>query len=151
MRMPAGKPAKAGRALTRSSKHLLGRLVIAEVRALPNETSAEIGGAPSMRSKPSRMPASSTMVTDTFHLFFAASAMQAAIMVFTSAEVRHGLFRMASPCEESRSTDRSARRGAASSIRRPSADRGAQLAMFSPYRLLIIDRTGGSMNLIHLY
>src|SRR5262249_3499038 len=151
MRMPAGKPAKAGRSLTRSSKNLLGRLVIAEVRALPNETSAEIGGAPSMRSKPSRMPASSTMVTETLHLFFSASAMQAAIMVFTSAEVRHGLLRMASPCGESRSAARPA--GGRVPIGRPGGRswRPRQLAMFSPYRLLIIDLIGGSMNLIHLY
>src|SRR5262249_44554008 len=101
MRMPAGKPAKAGRSLTRSSKNLLGRLVIAEGRALPNETSAEIGAAPSMRSKPSKMPASSTIATETFHLFFSASAMQAAIIFFTSAAVRHGLLRMASPFGES--------------------------------------------------
>src|SRR5262245_34717590 len=145
MRTPAGKPAKAGRSLTRSSKNLLGRLVIADVRALPNETSAEIGGAPSMRSKPSRMPASSTIVTDTFHLFFSASAMQAAIMVFTSAEVRHGLFRMASPCGESQ-VDRAIRTGAGRSNRvPPTADRGVrQLAMFSPDRLLIIERSPGA-------
>src|SRR5215510_12659968 len=44
IRMPAGKPTKAGRSLTRASKNLLGRLVSAEVGALPNDTSAEIGG-----------------------------------------------------------------------------------------------------------
>ena len=60
MRMPAGKSTKAGRSLTRSSKNLLGRPVMAEVRALPIDTSPEIRGAPSMRGKPSRKPPSST-------------------------------------------------------------------------------------------
>src|SRR4051812_43510531 len=154
MRMPAGNPAKAGRSLTRSSKNLLGRLVIAEVRALPNETSAEIGGAPSMRSKPSRMPASSTMVTETFHLFFSASAMQAAIIVFTSAEVRHGLLRMASPCRESRQPVR----GRAGVPRVPNRRIGGPIAVAraacnvfrlptTHYRPL----TGGIMNLVRLY
>src|SRR5215471_12322244 len=94
---PAGKEANAGRSLTRSSKNLLGRLVSAEVRALPSDTSAEIGGAPSMRSKPSRTAASSTIVTETAHLFFSASARQAAIIVFTSAEVRQGFVRIFPP------------------------------------------------------
>src|SRR5262245_53732660 len=97
IRTPAGKVANAGRSLTRSSKNLLGRLVSAEVRALPYDTSAEIGGAPSMRSKPRRNPDSSTMVTDTFHLFLSASATQAASIFFTSAAVRHGLLRMSAP------------------------------------------------------
>src|SRR5205809_7448899 len=43
IRRPAGNVTNAGRSLTRSSKNLLGRLVMAEVRALPIETSAEIG------------------------------------------------------------------------------------------------------------
>src|SRR5262245_47008328 len=51
IKRPAGKLAKAGRSLTRSSKNLLGRLVIAAVRALPIATSAEIGATPSMRLK----------------------------------------------------------------------------------------------------
>src|SRR5215216_8186174 len=101
--MPAGKLAKAGRSLTRSSKNLLGRLVSAEVRALPNDTLVEIGGAPSMRSKPSRNPASSTMATDTFHLFLSASATHAAIIFRMSADVRHGLLRISPPIRDRKS------------------------------------------------
>src|SRR5580698_8812323 len=97
IRMPAGKPAKAGRSLIRSSKNLLGRLVMAEVLALPIDTSAEIAGAPSMRWNPNRKPPSSTTEIATAHLFLAASASQAAIIVFTSASVRHGLVRMGPP------------------------------------------------------
>src|ERR1700730_10221090 len=89
--MPAGKPAKAGRSLTRSSKNLLGRLVMAEVRALPIDTSPEIVGAPSTRSKPTRKPPSSTIEIATAHLFLAASASQAASIFFTSANVTHRL------------------------------------------------------------
>ena len=44
------------------------------------------------------MPASSTIAIDTFHLFFSASALQAAIIFCASAEVRQGLVRMSSPC-----------------------------------------------------
>src|SRR6516164_646002 len=95
--MPAGKPAKAGRSFTRSSKNLLGRLVMADVRALPMETSAVIGVAPSIRRKPSRNPPSSTIETDTAHLFLAASASQAARTFFTSDEVRHCLVRISVP------------------------------------------------------
>src|ERR1700675_2484536 len=95
--MPAGKPAKAGRSLTRSSKNLLGRLVMAEVRALPMETSAEIADAPSMRAKPSRKPPSSTTEMATAHLFLAASASHAASIFFTSVDVRHGLVRIMFP------------------------------------------------------
>src|SRR5208282_4638076 len=95
--MPAGKVTKAGRSLTRSSKVLLGRLVSAEVRALPADTSAVTGEAPSMRSKPIRKPPSSTMEIATAHLFLAASASQAISIFFTSANVRHGLLRMVAP------------------------------------------------------
>jgi hypothetical protein len=85
------------RSLTRSSKNLLERLVMAEVRALPIETSAEIGGAPSMRWKPSRKPPSSSTAIDTFHLFLCASAVQALTAFSTSAAVRQGLSRMGAP------------------------------------------------------
>ena len=86
--MPAGKLAKAGRSLMRSSKNLLGRLVIADVRALPIDTSAEIAGVPSMRWKPSRNPPSSTMEIATDHLFLVASASHAASIFLTSDKVR---------------------------------------------------------------
>src|SRR5208283_205452 len=95
--MPAGNVTKAGRSLTRSSKALLGRLVSAEVRALPSDTSAVTGEAPSMRVKPSRKPPSSTMEIATAQLFLPASASQAASIFFTSADVRHGLLRMIAP------------------------------------------------------
>src|ERR1700744_4067714 len=95
--MPAGKLAKAGRSFTRSSKNLLGRLVIADVRALPAATSAEIGGAPSMRRKPSGNPLSSTIEIETAHLFLAASASHAASIFFTSDAVRQGLVRISVP------------------------------------------------------
>src|SRR4051794_6951878 len=98
--MPAGKPTKAGRSLTRSSKNLLGRLVRADVRAFPIDTSAEIGPTPSMRSNPSREPPSSTIATHTAHLFFSASATQTASMFLTSADVRQGLLRMFAPRAE---------------------------------------------------
>ena len=52
--MPAGNITNAGRSLIRSSNSLLGRRVIADVRALPMATSAEIAATPSMRSKASR-------------------------------------------------------------------------------------------------
>src|SRR6202008_616702 len=94
MRMQAGKPAEAGRSLTRASKNLLGRLVIAEVRALPVDTSAELAGAPSMRRNPSRKPPSSTIEIATAHLFLTASASQAASIFLTSDDVRHGLLRI---------------------------------------------------------
>src|SRR5262249_7676965 len=58
---------------------------------LPMETSAVIAVAPSIRRKPSRKPASSTIEIDTGHLFLAASASQAASAFFTSAAVRHCL------------------------------------------------------------
>jgi hypothetical protein len=38
----------------------------------------------------------------TFQLFFSASATQAAIIFFTSADVRHGLVRMVSPKKSAR-------------------------------------------------
>src|SRR6201996_8895497 len=94
---PAGKPEKAGRSLTRSSKNLLGRLVIAEVRALPVDTSAEIAGAPSMRRNPRRKPPSSTMEIATAHLFLTASASQAASIFLTSVAVRQDLVRIGTP------------------------------------------------------
>src|SRR5262249_34695895 len=72
-------------------------LVMAEVRALPTETSAEITGAPSIRRKPSRNPPSSTIEIATDHLFLAASASQAARAFFTSAEVRQCLVRISVP------------------------------------------------------
>src|SRR5580700_11941277 len=86
----------AGGSLMRSSKNLLGRLVMAEVRALPIDTSAEIAGVPSMRSKPSKNPASSTMEIATDHLFLVASASHAASIFLTSDKVRVGLVRMRS-------------------------------------------------------
>src|ERR1700722_19388591 len=95
--MPAGKLAKPGRSLTRSSKNLLGRRVMAEVRALPVATSAVMAAAPSMRVKPSRNPPSSTIEIETAHLFLAASASQAARIFFTSVDVRHCLVRMIGP------------------------------------------------------
>src|SRR5580700_3530829 len=110
IRMPAGKPAKAGRSLMRSSKNLLGRLVMAEVRALPKDTSAVIAEAPSMRAKPNRKPPSSTIEIATAHLFLAASASHADSIFFTSAEVRQCLVRMVAPEIEGR--DRSAQREA---------------------------------------
>src|SRR5271166_1985729 len=100
IRIPAGKLAKAGRSFTRSSKNLLGRLVMAEVRALPMETSAVIAVAPSIRKKPIRNPPSSTIEIDTAHLFLAASASQAARTFFTSDEVRHCLVRISVPPTE---------------------------------------------------
>src|ERR1700722_8886417 len=97
MSRPAGKVTKPGRSLTRSSNTLLGRPVVAEVRALPSDTSAETFGAPSMRVNPSRKPPSSTIAIETAQLFFLASASLAASIVFTSADVRHGLLRMVAP------------------------------------------------------
>src|SRR5271170_3278232 len=97
IKIPAGKLAKPGRSLTRSSKNLLGRLVMAEVRALPVATSAVIAEASSMRAKPSRNPPSSTIEIETAHLFLMASASQASRIFFTSVEVRHGLLRMMEP------------------------------------------------------
>src|SRR5579864_1954313 len=96
MKRPAGNEMKAGRSLTRSSKSLLGRLVSAAVRALPTATSAVVTAAPSMRSRCSMNPPSSTIATVTFQLCLAASAMHAAIIVFTSADVRHGFVRIRS-------------------------------------------------------
>src|ERR1700728_982386 len=96
MRVP-GKSAKAGRVLTMSSKNLLGRPVMAEVRALPSETSPEIRGAPSMRAKPSRMPLSSSTEIATAQLFLPASASQAAMIFFTSADVNAFLVRINAP------------------------------------------------------
>src|SRR5215469_16811596 len=81
----------------RSSQMRDGWRVSAEQYALPGAAVAEIGTAPSMRSKASRMPASSTIATETFHLFFSASAMEAASIFLTSADVRHGLLRMEAP------------------------------------------------------
>ena len=74
-------------------KNLLGRLVMAEVRALPVATSAVIAAAPSMRVKPSKNPPSSTIEIETAHLFLA-TASQAARIFLTSAEVQHCLVRM---------------------------------------------------------
>src|ERR1700755_3015383 len=95
--MPAGKLANAGRSFTRSSKNLLGRLVMADVRALPAATSAEISCGPSMRRKPSGNPLSSTIEIETAHLFLAASASHAASIFLTSDAVRHGLVRISVP------------------------------------------------------
>src|SRR5215469_10577118 len=95
--MPAGKPRKAGRSLTRSSKNLLGRLVVAAVRALPNDASAVIAAAPSRRAKPSRKPPSSTIEIDTAQLLSAALASHAASIFLTSAKVRQGLLRIKNP------------------------------------------------------
>src|SRR5580692_12214652 len=94
MNRPAGNEMKAGRSLTRSSKNLLGRRVNAAVRALPTATSAVVTAAPSMRSRCSMKPPSSTTAIDTIHLFFSASAWAAAIIFFTSADVRQGFVRM---------------------------------------------------------
>src|SRR3989442_278092 len=89
----------AGRSLTRSSHSFVGCLVSAAVRALPSATSGEVGPAPSNRSSRYGTPASSTIAIDTFHLFFSASALQAAIILWASSVVRQGLVRMWSPDE----------------------------------------------------
>ncbi len=56
-RRGVGKVTNAGRSLTRSSKNLVGRLVSAEVRALPIATSAAIAPVPSRRSSRMRSAA----------------------------------------------------------------------------------------------
>src|SRR5262249_35262580 len=97
----------------RSSHILVGCLVNAAVRALPCATSGVVGPAPSIRSKHKRTPASSTIAMETFQLFLSASALQAAIIVCASAEVRQGLVRMVSPsrgCNGDRIRLRSGRR-----------------------------------------
>src|SRR5262245_36912997 len=81
----------------RSSQNLVERRDRPAVDALPMATSAVIGPAPSIRSRCSRKPESSTMAMLTAHLFLVASALQAAIIFWTSADVRHGLVRMDIP------------------------------------------------------
>src|ERR1700730_14879019 len=78
----------AGRSLTRSSHKRVGCLVSAAVRALPSATSGVVAPAPSNRSSRSGIPASSTIAIDTFHLFFSASALQAASILWASPDVR---------------------------------------------------------------
>src|SRR6516162_19844 len=90
---------KAGRSLTRSSHMRVGCLVSAAVRALPSATSGVVAPAPSNRSRRSGTPASSTITIDTFHLFLSASALQAAIILWASSDVRQGLVRMAPPLQ----------------------------------------------------
>src|SRR5262249_18740201 len=95
---PAGELPKAGRSLTRASQNLVGCLVSAEALAFSGATVAEIAGAPSMRSRLSSTPASSTTAIVTFQWFFSASARQAASICRASDDVRQSLVRMdASP------------------------------------------------------
>src|SRR6516162_1769113 len=94
IRTPAGKLVNAGRSFTRSSKNLLGRLVRAEVLALPMATSAEMGPVPSIRWKPSKWAPSSTTATATFHRFLTASVSQASRIFFTSDKDKQGLVRI---------------------------------------------------------